>query len=67
MKSLAASNRYLRIPEARKAAVDRNVRSSSAIEGVSTKLFQRAADGRIVAKAKRAPKVAAVKTDRSKK
>ena len=39
MKSLAASNPYLRTASARKEGVERNVRSSSAIEGISGKAF----------------------------
>lgn len=48
MKSLAASNRHLATAASRKAGVERNVRSSSAIEGVSTSLFRSAATGRFV-------------------
>ena len=54
MKSLAASNRHLQPPASRKAAVERNVRSASAIEGVSAATFRSAADGRFVTKAKAA-------------
>ena len=54
MKSLAASNRHLQPPASRKAAVERNVRSSSAIEWVSAATFRSAADGRFVTKAKAA-------------
>lgn len=67
MKSLAASNRHLQTPEARKAAVERNVRSSSAIEGVSAKVFRSAADGRIVSEAKNGSRTVAVKAPRSRK
>ena len=52
MKSLAASNRHLQTPASRKAAVERNVRSSSAIEGVSAATFRSAANGRFLIKAK---------------
>lgn len=52
MKSLAASNRHLQTPASRKAAVERNVRSSSAIEGVSAATFRSAADGRFLTRAK---------------
>ena len=52
MKSLAASNRHLQTPAGRKAAVERNVRSSSAIEGVSAATFRSAADGRFLTRAK---------------
>ena len=52
MKSLAASNPHLQAPASRKAAVERNVRSSSAIEGISAATFRSAADGRFVTKAK---------------
>lgn len=45
MKTLAASNRHLNTTSARKASVERNVRSSSAIEGVSGKVFLNAAAG----------------------
>lgn len=45
MKSLAASNSHLRTASARKDGVERNVRSSSAIEGVSGKAFRSAANG----------------------
>ena len=47
MKSLAVSNRHLRTSAARKDGVERNVRSSSAVEGVSAKVFREAASGRI--------------------
>lgn len=67
MKSLAASNRYLQAPEARKAAVDRNVRSSSAIEGVSAKVFHSAAKGRFVAATERVSRAIVVKDSRPKK
>lgn len=48
MKSLATSNSHLRTASARKDGVERNVRSSSAIEGVSNKEFRSAASGRFV-------------------
>lgn len=48
MKPLATSNRHLSSPVARKEGVERNVRSSSAIEGVSTKVFRSAASGMFV-------------------
>lgn len=48
MKSLAASNPHLRNASARKAAVERNVRSSSAVEGVSSGVFRSAATGQFV-------------------
>lgn len=67
MKSLAASNPWLKAADARKAAVDRNVRSSSAIEGVSAKVFRSAADGRFVTTTKSGMRTAAVKAPRVKK
>jgi hypothetical protein len=48
MKSIAASNSHIRTATARKEGVERNVRSSSAIEGVSVKVFRSAANGRFV-------------------
>lgn len=51
MKSLAASNPHLRDASARKAAVERNVRSSSAVEGVSNGVFRSAATGQFVTNA----------------
>ena len=48
MKSLAASNRHLSTVSGRKDGVERNVRSSSAIEGVSGKAFRSAATGQYV-------------------
>jgi hypothetical protein len=67
MKSLAASNRYLQAPGARKAAVDRNVRSSSAVEGVSAKVFRSAAIGCPVTAAKGASRAVVVNNPRQKK
>lgn len=48
MKTLAASNRHLGTASARKDGVERNVRTSSAIEGVSGKTFRSAASGQYV-------------------
>lgn len=48
VQTLAASNPYLR-SAARKSGVARNVRSSSAMEGVSSKVFSSAASGQFVA------------------
>lgn len=42
MKSLADSNRHLRTASGRREGVERNVRSSSAMEGVSSKSFRSA-------------------------
>jgi hypothetical protein len=52
MKSLAASNRHIGTAAARKDGVERNVRSSSAIEGVSAKVFRSAVNGRFAMHAK---------------
>lgn len=52
MKSLAASNRHLQVPAARKAAVERNVRSSSAIEGISASAFRSATNDCFVTEAR---------------
>ena len=52
MKSLSASNRHLQSASARKQGVERNVRSSSAIEGVSATVFHRAATGQFVTRTK---------------
>jgi hypothetical protein len=49
VKTLAASNPYLRSAAARKSGVERNVRSSSAMEGVSSKVFRSAATPPLVA------------------
>ena len=46
MKSLASGNAHLRSAAARKQGVERNVQSSSAIEGVSSAVFRQAADAR---------------------
>jgi hypothetical protein len=54
MKSLAASNAHLRNASTRKAAVERNVRSSSAVEGVAGAVFRSAATGQLVATARSA-------------
>jgi hypothetical protein len=67
MKSLAASNRYLQTAAVRNSAVERNVRSSSAIEGVSAGVFRSAVKGRFVAKAKRASHTAVVNGPRPRK
>ena len=61
VKTLAASNPYLRSAAARKSGVERNVRSSSAMEGVSSKVFRSAATGQFVA-----VKVTATKARRPK-
>lgn len=45
MKTLASSNRHLSTASARKAGVERNVRSSSAVEGVSRTTFRSAVSG----------------------
>ncbi|RNF82249.1 hypothetical protein [Montanilutibacter psychrotolerans] len=66
MKSIAASNVYLRTPAARKEGVERNVRSSSAIEGVSAKVFRSAVDGRFVTTSK-SDRTTVVKDGRPKK
>lgn len=55
MKSLAASNRHLRTASARKEGVERNVRSSSAIEGISSKVFRSAITGQYMAVSKDRP------------
>ena len=52
MKSLAASNSHLLTASARKDGVERNVRSSSAIEGVSAKAFRNATTGQYVTASK---------------
>lgn len=66
MKSLAASNRHLSTVSARKDGVERNVRSSSAIEGISGKAFRSAANGQYTTKSEARPK-SAVKERRPKK
>ncbi|MGH8063313.1 MAG: hypothetical protein ACREO7_15005 [Pseudoxanthomonas sp.] len=50
MKTLATSNHHLSTVSARKDGVERNVRSSSAIEGVSGKAFRSAATGQYMTK-----------------
>jgi len=67
MKSLAASNRYLQTAAVRKSAVERNVRSSSAIEGVSTRVFRSAVSGRFATKAKGASHTTVVNALRPRK
>jgi hypothetical protein len=47
MKSIAAGNPHIRNAAARTAAIERNVASSSAIEGVSRKVFLIAAKARL--------------------
>jgi hypothetical protein len=66
VKSLAASNSHLRTASARKDGVERNVRSSSAIEGVSGKAFRSAATGQYVTGSKARP-TSAIKERRPKK
>lgn len=48
MKSIAAGNPHIRTAAARKAGIERNVSTSSAIEGVSKTVFRSAASGRFV-------------------
>lgn len=67
MKSLSASNRHLQSAAARKQGVERNVRSSSAIEGVSATAFRSAASGQPVTKAKGATRTVAVNEPRPRK
>lgn len=67
MKTLAASNRHLQTVSARKQAVERNVRSSSAIEGVSLKVFRSAATGRFVAHGQVAKRTVVVNQRHAKK
>jgi len=50
MKSLAASNRHLTTVLDRQHGVERNVRSSSAMEGISLATFRSAVLGRSIAK-----------------
>lgn len=50
MKSLSASNRHLQSASARKQGVERNVRSSSAIEGVSASVFRSAVSSQFVSR-----------------
>lgn len=66
MKTLAASNRHLSTVSARKDGVERNVRSSSAIEGVSGKAFRIAAGGQFLPASKDQP-MSSVKERRQKK
>lgn len=66
MKSLATSNSHLRTASSRKEGVERNVRSSSAIEGVSGKAFRTAATGQYVTGSKDRDRTV-VKERRSKK
>ncbi len=66
MKTLASSNRHLSTASARKEGVERNVRSSSAIEGVSGKVFRNAVSGQYVTGAKDRDK-SVVKERRPKK
>ncbi len=67
MKPLAASNRYLQTAKARDIAVERNVRSSSAIEGVSASVFRSAVSGRFTTRTKGAPHAAVVNEPRPEK
>lgn len=67
VKSLAASNRHLQTVSARKQAVERNVRSSSAIEGVSAKVFRSAMTGRFVTNGKPAKRTIVVNQRHAKK
>ena len=48
MKPLAASNAHIKTPSDRKLGVERNVRSSSAIEGISVATFRAAASGAFI-------------------
>lgn len=57
MKTLAASNRHLSTASARKTGVERNVRSSSAVEGVSKATFRSAVSGRFNDGGSKAPRV----------
>ena len=66
MKPLAASNAHISTPSARKQGVELNVRSSSAVEGISVATFRSAKTGASVskgadAKATRAPARASAK------
>lgn len=67
MKSLAASNRHLQSAAVRNSAVERNVRSSSAIEGVSAGVFRSAVKGRFATKTKGASHTVVVSEPRPKK
>jgi hypothetical protein len=66
MKTLATSNAHINTPSARKQGVERNVRSSSAVEGISEAIFHSAKTGAIIgkggdAKTTRAPARASAK------
>lgn len=50
MKPLAATNRYVSALSDRKQGVERNVRSSSALEGISAATFRSAAEGALISK-----------------
>lgn len=50
MKPLAASNAHINTPSARKQGVERNVRSSSAVEGISVATFRSAKAGAFASK-----------------
>ena len=66
MKPLAASNRHLGSASDRKQGVERNVRSSSAVEGISMKTFFSATSGKLVV-ARAVKKTARVKVAAQKK
>lgn len=69
MKSLSASNRHLQSASARQQGVERNVRSSSAIEGVSATVFRTAAvSGQYVTRPKgNSPRTVVINDPRPKK
>ena len=67
MKSLSTSNRHLQTFTARKNGVERNVRSSSAIEGVSATTFRSAVNGRFLTKSDLDPRAPVVKGHGAKK
>ena len=50
MKPLAESNAHVNASSARKQGVERNVRSSSAVDGISAATFRSAASGVIISK-----------------
>jgi hypothetical protein len=50
MKTLVSSNRHIGTTSARKEGVERNVRSSSAVEGISVKTFRSAVTGHFATK-----------------
>lgn len=50
MKPLAASNAHISNPSDRKLGVERNVRSSSAVEGISAATFRSASSGALIGK-----------------